>query len=258
MYAMRLPLLLLVTLMPALAAAKPVRKAVPYKVGDAAFEGVLLYDDADKTPKPGLLVVPNWMGITEDNVAQAQEFAGSKYVVFVADMYGAASRPKSPAEAGALVAPLKADRAVLRARVNAALAQLLALAKEAPLDAKKVAAAGYCFGGTTVLESGADLKAVVSFHGGLDAKVPLDAKPKARILALHGAEDPTFPATDLQAFQDDLRKSGADWTLVSFGGAVHSFTDPKANVPGRAMYDAKTAKRAYAIAAEYLSESFAE
>jgi dienelactone hydrolase len=151
---------------------------------------------------------------------------------------------------------LKSDRPLMRKRVAAGLATLLAQ-RDAKLAEGKTGAIGFCFGGTTVLElakSGADLKGVVSFHGGLDAVLPSTEAPKAKILALHGADDPNIKDEDKKAFVEDLRKVKADWQLVEYGGAVHSFTDVDARTPGRAMYDEKTAKRAYAAMRAFFSE----
>ncbi len=261
MRAMRttsLALLLSVLVLPA-AEAAPVRKPVAYTLDGASYEGVLLFDDAVKGTRPGLLLVPNWLGINEENLAQAAEIAGRRYVVFVADVYGKETRPASQPEAGKAAGALKANRAELRKRTAKALEVFRGLGKQAAVDAGKVGAIGFCFGGTAVLElakAGADVGGVISFHGGLDAPSPTGTKPKARILALHGADDPTVSAADLQAFKEDLRKAKADWTLVEFGGAVHSFTDRKANTPGRSMYDPKVAARSYEMMGNFFSETF--
>jgi dienelactone hydrolase len=254
---MRSSLLILLLSLPAM--AKTVRKPVEYSLDDQKFEGVLVYDDAVKKPRPGLLMVPNWLGINEANLKQAELVAGKDYVLFVADLYGKGKQPKDREEGGKLSGALKADRPLMRARANAALAAMLSAGKAARIDEKKVGAIGFCFGGTAVIElakSGADVKGVVSFHGGLDAPMPSTEKPKARVLALHGAEDPAVPPANVQAFMDDMRKVNADWTLVHFGGAVHSFTDPDANTPGRSMYDPKVAKRAYEMMRDFFAESF--
>lgn len=251
-------LLLLGVLVSVPALAKPVRKPIAYE-SDVKLEGVLVYDDAVKTPRPGVLLVPNWLGINEPNLKQAELVAGKDYVVFVADMYGKDKRPRDQGEAGKAAGAVKGDRPLMRRRAAAGLAAFVAHGKEANLDAGKLAAIGFCFGGTTALElgkSGADLKAVVSFHGGLDAVLPTAAAPKAKVLVLHGAEDPTVKDEDKKAFMDDLRKVNADWQLVEYGGAVHSFTDPDANTPGRSKYDEKTAKRAYAAMRALFSEVF--
>ncbi len=146
----RLAVVSLLFAMPAVATMQ--KKPVSWTLGEASYEGVLVWDDASKTPRPGLVMVPNWLGVTEAAVKQAIEVAGSKYVVLVADVYGVASRPKDRDEAGKRSGALKADRPELRARMAKALEVLLAQTKVAPLDGKKVGAIGFCFGGTAVLE----------------------------------------------------------------------------------------------------------
>jgi dienelactone hydrolase len=250
----------LVGLMALTAVAKPVQKPVKYELSGTKFEGVLIYDDAVKTPRPGLVLVPNWMGINTANLKQAAEIAGKDYVIFVADMYGESVRPKSPDEAGKAAGAVKGDRRLMRARVNKALELLRTEGKAAGLDAKKVGAIGFCFGGTSALElarSGADVAGVVSFHGGLDA--PLAAEGKgiaAKVLALHGADDPYVPAKEVAGFEEEMRKAKADWQLVAYGNAVHSFTDVDANTPGQAQYNPKVAKRAYKAMNDFFAEAF--
>ncbi len=254
------PLLVTVLLCSAVASAKPVRKPIAYEQDGQKFESVLVYDDSVKSPRPGLVLVPNWLGINEANLAQAQQIAGKQYLIFVADMYGKEGRPKSMPEASKAAGAIKADRTLMRARANKALEVLLASGKTAGLDSKKVGAIGFCFGGTAVIElakSGAHVGGVVSFHGGLDAAMPASGKIVARILALHGADDPTVPAEALAAFVADMKKSGADWTLVEFGNAVHSFTDVDANVPERSQYNEKVAKRSYEMMNDFFAETFA-
>ena len=245
---------------PALAAM--VSKPVAYKAGAAALEGVLIYDDAQKSPRPGLVLVPNWMGINEANLKQAREVAGQKYVVFVADMYGKAVRPKTMDEAGKASGAVKADRKLMRERINKALETLVAQAKTAPVDAGKLAAIGFCFGGTSALElarSGAKVAGVVSFHGGLSSPTPDDAKAiKARVLALHGADDPFTPPEEVKAFEEEMRKAKVDFELDVYGGAVHGFTDPDAKMPGQAMYDPKVSRRAFQRMETFLAEAFTE
>lgn len=258
---MRPPFLLfsaLVLAMPTLAA--PVKQPVSWTIADAKYEGVLVYDDAVKSSRPGLVMVPNWLGVTDAAVKQAVEVAGQKYVVLVADVYGVAGKPKNRDEAGKAAGALKADRALLRTRAQKALEVLLAQAKAAPLDVKKVGAIGFCFGGTTALElarSGAAVAGVVSFHGGLSSPTPGDAKAiKGRVLALHGADDPSVPPDEVKAFEDELRAAKVDWQLVAFGNTVHSFTDPDANLPGRAQFNPPVARRAFKLMNDFFDELF--
>lgn len=201
-------------------------ETVEYRAGDTVLEGVVTYDDAQAGRRPGVLVVHQWKGLTAYERKRAEMLAQLGYVAFCADIYGKGIRAKDAAEAGALAGRYKEDRALLRARVNAALTEL----KRSPrVDPGRVAAIGYCFGGTTVLElarSGADVAGVVSFHGGLGTPTPADAKNiKCRVLVLHGADDPHVPAAEVAAFQDEMRQGKVDWQMVSYGGAVHSFTD---------------------------------
>lgn len=241
---------------PAMAAT--ISKKVPYELDAVKFEGVLIYDEAGG-PRPGLVLVPNWMGINEANLKQAELVAARGYVVFVADMYGTSVRPTNPAEAGKAAGAVKGNRTLMRARMNKALAMLLAV-KGAPLDVKRVGAIGFCFGGTGALElarSGAKVGAVVSFHGGLSSPTPEDAKAiTARVLVLHGADDPGVPPDEVAAFQAELKATKVDWQLVSFGNTVHSFSDPGANTPGRAQYNPVVAARAYVMMDAFLAEAF--
>jgi dienelactone hydrolase len=237
--------------------AKVVTKKVPYELDKAKFEGVLIFDD-EGAPKPGLVLVPNWLGITEANVKQATLVAARGYVVFVADMYGTTARPKNMEEAGKAAGALKADRPLMRQRVTKALEQLQA--QKSNLDAKKVGAIGFCFGGTAALElarSGAKLGGVVTFHAGLSSPTPADAKNiTGRVLVLHGADDPYESPEEIKGFQDEMRAAKLDWQFVAFGNAVHSFTDVDANMPGQAQYNEKVAHRAYQMMDTFFAETF--
>lgn len=234
-------------------------KTVEYQQGETLLAGVLVYDDAVKTPRPGVLVVHQWMGLTEYEKTRATMLAKLGYVAFCADIYGKGVRPKDTKEAGAEATKYKTDRALLRARVNAGLAELK---KSELVDAKRIAAIGYCFGGTTVIElarSGAELNGVVSFHGGLDSPTPADGKNiKCKVLACHGADDPYVPAKDLTAFESEMRDNKVDWQLIAYGGAVHSFTQPMAgndNAKG-AAYNERADQRSWDAMKQFLNELF--
>ena len=231
-----------------------------YKVGDTTMEGHLYFDDAQKA-LPGLVFVPNWMGINAANLAQAKLVASRGYVVFVADMYGKTVRPTDGAAAGKASGVVKGDRTLMRKRVLAALDQLKA--SKAPLNTKQLGAIGFCFGGTSVLElarAGAAVGGVVSFHGGLSSPTPADAKNiSSKVLVLHGADDPNVPPAEVAAFEQEMKSvPNLDWQLVSYGGAVHSFTDPDANSPGRSQYNPLVAKRAFAAMDAFYAEIFAK
>jgi dienelactone hydrolase len=235
-------------------------EVIEYKEGDATLEGFLAYDDSILNKRPGVLIVHQWKGLGDYEKKRAEMLARLGYVAFAADIYGKGVRPASMQEAGATAGKYKNDRPLLRQRVRAGLDQLR---KVKNVDSSRVAAMGYCFGGTTVLElarSGADVKGVVSFHGGLGTPSPEDAKNiKAKVLALHGADDPNVPPPEVQAFQEEMRKAKVDWELVSYGGAVHSFTDWNAgndNSRG-AAYNEKADKRSWEAMKAFFQELFA-
>ena len=239
--------------------AKIVTKTIEYQQGDATLEGCLAYDDAVSGKRPGVLVVHQWMGLTDYEKHRAEMLAGLGYVAFCADIYGKGIRPKDTSEAGALAGKYKSDRALLRLRVNAALDELK---KNEFVDVGRVAAIGYCFGGTTVIElarSGASLQGVVSFHGGLDSPTPADGKNiKCKVLVCHGADDPFEKPSDLAAFEDEMRQANVDWVLIKFGGAVHSFTQPMAgndNSKG-AAYNERADRRSWAAMKMFLAGIF--
>jgi dienelactone hydrolase len=198
---------------------------VEYKQGNTALEGFVAYDDSIKGVRPGVLIAHQWLGLTDYEKKRAEMLAKLGYVAFCADLYGKGVRPQNTQEAAALAGKYKGDRALLRLRVNAGLD---ALKKNELVDPKRVAAIGYCFGGTTVIElarSGANLKGVVSFHGGLDSPAPADGKNiQCKILALAGADDPFQKPEDLAAFEKEMHDAKADWQINFYGGAVHAFT----------------------------------
>jgi dienelactone hydrolase len=233
--------------------------SVVYQIDGQPYESRLVFDSGDASSRPGLLMAPNWMGVSEGAEKIAQSVAEQGYVVLLIDLYGQGTRPQNGDEAGAAMMPLKNDRAELRKRMQAALEQLLSQT-DAPVDADKVATFGFCFGGCCSLElarAGANLKAAVSFHGTLDTPNPADANNiKGSVLVLHGAADPLVPKEQLPAFEAEMDAAGIDWQLTSYGGAVHSFTDPEAQTPGKMMYDARTAKRAFASMHNLLDEVF--
>lgn len=232
-------------------------RTIEYQQGETTLAGVLVYDDAINGPRPGVLVVHQWLGLTEYEKSRAVMLAKLGYVAFCADLYGKGIRPKDTSEAGVLATKYKTNRPLLRARVNAGLDEL----KRSPLvDAKRVAAIGYCFGGTTVIElarSGAELNGVVSFHGGLDSPTPADGRNiKCKILACHGADDPYISAADLAAFENELRTHQVDWQLIAYGGAVHSFTQPMAgddNSKG-AAYNKAADQRSWEAMKQFFAE----
>jgi dienelactone hydrolase len=244
------------------ASAAMVTKNINYDVGGKPMQSVLVYDDAVKNARPGLVMTPDWLGMNESQVALAKQIAGKDYVILVADVYGTAVRPKNPDEAGAATKSMYEHRADLRARISAALDQLKAQAGKAPLDGKHWGAFGFCFGGATTLDlarSGADVQGVVSFHGNLSTDDPSLAKNiKAKVLVLHGADDKFESPEQIAGFQQEMRDAKVDWQFLEFGGAVHCFAIPTAHgeVPG-CEYNERAAKRGFAQMHSFLDEAFA-
>ena len=252
-------LLLLALLAPTLTQAAIETKAVEYQQGDTRLVGYLAYPKDAKGSLPGVLVVHEWLGLNDYAKRRADQLAELGYVAFAADIYGDGKVVADPKEAGKLSGSYKKDRLLLRARVAAALATLKA---QPGVATDKIAAIGYCFGGTTVLElarSGANVAGVVSFHGGLDTPAPQDAKNiRAKVLALHGADDPYVPADQVAAFENEMRQGGVDWQLVAYGGAVHGFTNPangNDNSKG-AAYNAVADARSWAAMRQFFGELF--
>lgn len=234
-------------------------EAVDYRIDGQPFRGHLVYDDAVSSKRPGLLMVPNWYGAGDKSVDKAKALAGKEYVIFVADLFGTAVRPANDAEALAAVKPLYTDRGLMRSRVNAGLAQLRAQAGKAPIDAAKIAAIGFCFGGSAVLDlarSGADIASIVTFHANLSTDDPALGKAiKARVLVLNGADD-SMVQPQIAGFESEMRAGKVDWEFINYGGAVHCFTEVGENSAG-CRYDEKTAKRAIRRMHDWLGESFA-
>lgn len=233
-------------------------KNVVYKKGSETFEGVLFTPDNVRGKAPAILLVANWMGISDETKTQAERFANLGYVVFAADVYGQGIRPKSADEAGKLAGKYKGDRKLFRDNLVAGLNELK---KQTNVDTSKLAAVGYCFGGTGVIElarTGADLKAVLTFHGGLDSPTPADGKNiKAHVIAFHGADDPYVKPEELAAFEKEMRDSKIDWQLVKFGNSVHSFTEKGAGTDNSkgAAYNELADKRSFADATQFLKDT---
>lgn len=242
--------------------AAPVATLTSWTVGDTTFDGVLIHDDAVATPRPGLLMVPNWYGVTDAAVEKAKAIAGQDYVILLVDMYGRGLRPDNPGDAGKAASAVYADRPGMRARINAALAALRA-AEGVPLDRSRIGAIGFCFGGATVLElarSGAELAGVASFHGALGTPLPAQAgELKVPVLVMNGADDPFVTAEEIAGFEKEMREAGADWQFVNFGGAVHCFAEPDedGSVIPACKYHAPSHRRSMAMMRSFFAERFA-
>lgn len=240
------------------AQAKIVTKTLEYKQNGTVLEGYLAYDDAIKGPRPGVLVVHEYWGLNDFAKMQARRLAEMGFVAFAADMYGQGVVTKDPQEAARLAGRVRGTP-LMRQRVLAAFQELR---QNKLADPQRLAAIGFCFGGTAVLElaySGADLAGVVSFHGGLIPLKVEDAKNvKAKFLVLHGADDPHVKPEDISAFQEGLRQATADWQMIYYGDAVHAFTNPDAG-PDKSKgvaYNARAAARSWKHLELFFQEIF--
>jgi dienelactone hydrolase len=260
--SLRLLAIALFSLLAAPLHAAMVARPIDYAVGGKKMQSVLVYDDTQNTPRPGIVMTPDWMGMNPDQIELAKRIAGKDYVILVADVYGVDVRPKNAKEAGAATEAMYAHRDDLRARIAGALAQLEAQVGKAPLDGKHWGAIGFCFGGATTLDlarSGADVAGAVSFHGNLSTdKAAQAGKIKAKVLVLHGGDDKFESPEQIAGFQQEMRDAKADWQFLIYGGAVHCFAIPSADnsVPG-CLYNALVAERAFAQMHRFFDEVFA-
>ena len=250
---------------PLTVSAKFAAKSVAYEHDGVKLEGYLAYDEelvSTKKPAPGVLVIPEWWGLTDYPKTRAHQLASLGYVAFVADMYGAGVTTSDPKKAAELAGPFYGSP-LMAARANAGLAQML---KSGLVDPARTAAIGYCFGGSTVQAlafSGAPLLGVVSFHGGI-VPVPAEAAKnvKAKILMCHGAMDPFIKKEEIDAFTKALDAAKLDYQFISYSGAVHAFTNSDADRIAAATglpiaYNAAADARSWAHLQAFFTEIFA-
>jgi len=249
-----------VTAASAVAAPAAVKsRTVDYKIGDQEFEGVFVYPQAAKGKVPGVVMVHNWMGVSDETKKQAERVAKLGVAVLAVDIYGKGIRPKNQQEAATTSGKYKGDRKLFRERL---MRGLEVLREQKDVDPAKVIAVGYCFGGTGAIElgrAGADVQAIVSFHGGLDSPSPADGKNiKARVVALQGADDPFVKPSDIAAFQNEMRSNHVDWEMAVYGGAVHSFTDTSAGSDPKTgqAYDPRADKRSFEVLSDLVNDLF--
>jgi len=236
---------------------------IQYQAGNVVANGALVWNDKISGRRPLLLVMPNWLGVTDTIINRAAEMAGDKYIAFVGCMYGEGKTCAGPEEAGEWMGKVRQDRVEGRARVNAALQTMIAEGDKRGIgDSSKKAAVGFCFGGGNVLElarCGAELDAVVSLHG--DLSTTLRARKgdiKAAIFVLHGTKDPVSGKADRDALEAELDGAEANWQILDFGGRLHSFTEPEAQMPGVAEYDAGAAHQTYRMLDDFIQDAFAK
>src|SRR5437016_2324771 len=234
-------------------------RELEYRQGDIVLQGFVAWDDAARGRRPGVLVVHEWWGHNEHARNQARRLAEAGYVGFALDMYGKGKVTSHPQEAQAFVSEATKDPAVLAARFNAALEQLK---RDPHVDTTRIAAVGYCFGGAVVLgmaRSGADLAAVVTFHGALATTSPAQpGKVKARILVLAGGADPFVPPEQVDAFKREMEAAGARFEVIDYPGATHGFTHPDAGKYGmpQLAYDCAADRQSWAAMLKLFREVF--
>lgn len=232
-------------------------ESVEYKEGKTVLEGQLVYDDAWTSPRPAVMIIHQWMGITDHEKQSAERLAQQGYVAFVADIYGKGVRPGSMAEAGALATKYKSDVKLFREREKAAFD---VLKKNKKVDAKRVVIMGYCFGGTGAIEAarmGLPVLGAVSFHGGIASAHPEQTKSvKPKVLVLHGAVDPNVPPKDVESFMKEMNDAKADYQFIAYSGAVHAFTQKEAgNDPSKgAAYNEAADRRSWVAFMDFLNE----
>jgi dienelactone hydrolase len=234
---------------------------VAYQAGDVQLNGYLAYDAAQSGERPGVLVVHEWWGHNDYARQRARMLAEMGYTALAVDMYGDGKLAEHPEDAQKFMMEVIGQMDVGVARFRAARA---VLEQHATTDPSRTAAIGYCFGGATVMQmayAGADLDGVVSFHGPLPpANEEQQKKINTSILVAHGEADSFVPADRLAAFKEGLEKSGADWQMVTYGGARHAFTDPAADRRGNEnlKYDEKADQRSWALMQSFFEEIFAD
>ncbi len=234
---------------------------IEYQAGSVGAIGALIYDEKVSDKRPLLLVSPNWLGVSDEAIERVKTMAGSKYVAFIADMYGAGKVSKGPPEAAELANGLRADAPERRRRITAALETLRKESEKRGIgDLSRQAAAGFCFGGGNVLElarTGADVKAVICLHGDLKTSLPSKKGDiKAAVCIMHGAADPAVPNADREAVETEMEASGAKWQMTVFGHLLHSFTEEESNAPGIAQFDPGAARQCYAMIDTFATDAF--
>ncbi len=237
-----------------------VRQTMVYDGPGGPFEGVIAYDDEVETPRPGVLLVPNFLGQKEADNAKAEDLAKLGYVGFACDVFGQGKRKTRESENLAeYMTALDADRGLLRDRLTASLEVLKGFGH---VDPEKCAAIGFCFGGKAVLDmarSGQDVLGVVSFHGVYDRPDYANLTPIGpKVLVLHGWDDPLSPPDATVALAQELTDGGADWQLVAYGDTGHGFTDPTAGGLGIAGvgYQERSDRRSWLAMQTFLRELF--
>ncbi|HLX38604.1 MAG TPA: dienelactone hydrolase family protein [Candidatus Binataceae bacterium] len=236
-------------------------ETIEYKDGDVTCRGYLAYDETKTGKRPGILVMPEALGLGTHAKSRAERLAQLGYVALAGDPYGGGKEYATVQEAIKSATELMSDPVKTRSRARAALDKLASLPQ---VDSSKLAEIGFCMGGTFGLElarDGAPLKGVVTFHSGLQTQKPAEpGKIKAKILINTGADDPMVQSDVVKAFQEEMTKAGANWQLISYSGTKHSFTNPdaaSAGMPQALEYNKQTDERSWKAMVNFFEEIFA-
>ena len=231
---------------------------IDYQDGDTQLEGYLAYNETSH-PLPAVLIAHDWSGRREFACKAAERIAALGYTGFALDMYGKGifGRDGDTEGNAALMNPYFSDRVLLRQRIHAALNTVCELPQ---VDKTRIAAMGFCFGGLCVLElarSGADVKGVISIHGLFVPGNATNETITAKVLCLHGHDDPMVPPEQVLTFEKEMTDARTDWQIHVYGGTMHAFTNPVANNPDfGTVYNEKVANRAYQSVTNFLGEIF--
>ncbi len=233
-------------------------RTIDYQDGDVDLQGYLAWDDAVEGKRPGVMIAHAWAGRSEFENGKAEALAKLGYVGFALDNFGRGIIGTNTAENSALIQPFLDDRAMLQRRLQIALEVLKGLDE---VDASRVAAIGFCFGGLCVLDlarTGTDIRGVVSFHGLFGSPGNTAGnKIKAKVLALHGWDDPMAPPDQVVSLAEELSSMGADWQVHGYGNTMHAFTNPQANDPDfGTVYCPDADRRSWNAMQDFLSEIF--
>jgi len=236
-----------------------ISNTVAYLDNGVVLEAFFAFDDAFSDRRPAVLINHAWGGRDAFVAGKAEQLAELGYVGFALDMYGKGILGSTPDENAALMQPFMDDRALLQQRITAALAAVKLLPW---VDDTRIAAIGFCFGGLCVLDlarTGVAIKGVVSFHGLLGAPDNIKGQAiKAKVLAMHGHDDPMVPVEQVVTFEQEMTEAGADWQFLTFGHTMHAFTNPVANNPGfGTVYQADADRRSWLAMKNFLAEIFA-
>ncbi len=234
---------------------------IKYQAGGVSANGALVWNEKVSGKRPLLLVMSNWLGVTDFIVKRAAKMAGDKYVAFCADMYGEGKTCEGPPTSQEWMMAVRSDRVEGRKRVKAALDTLVAEADKRGIgDSSKKAAVGFCFGGGNVLElarSGADVNAVVCLHGDLGTSMPAKKGDiKAAVFVMHGSKDPVAGKADRDALEAEMDGVGANWQMLDFGGRLHSFAEEETMMKGVAEYHAGAAHQTYRMLDDFIQDAF--